>query len=126
MTILIDPFPDDGFEASTTGGFTGAAGLAAGGAAFAVPGWAVTTALPLPTTGFADEDCATTGRLLLGVGFKTELTPMVRACVEEASLVAFSRICFCFSSSLARIGTKSSGMGLFSCTLSQYFKSTSY
>jgi hypothetical protein len=38
----------------------------------------------------------------------------VRACVELASLVALSRICFCFSSSLARIGTKSSGIGLLS------------
>jgi hypothetical protein len=40
--------------------------------------------------------------------------PMLRACEDEASLLALSRMAFCFSSSLARIGTKSSGIGLLS------------
>lgn len=40
--------------------------------------------------------------------------PMLRACVDAASLLAFSRIARCFSSSLAKIGTKSSGIGLLS------------
>ena len=40
--------------------------------------------------------------------------PMARACADSASFVDFSRICCCFSSSLARIMTRSSGMGLFS------------
>jgi hypothetical protein len=42
------------------------------------------------------------------------LMPIERATVEEASREAFSRICFCFSSSFARITTRSSGIGLFS------------
>ena len=43
-----------------------------------------------------------------------ETTPITRALEDVASLVDFSRICRCFSSSLARIETKSSGIGLFS------------
>lgn len=38
-----------------------------------------------------------------------------RACVSAASCADFSLICFCFSSSLARMSTRSSGMGLLSC-----------
>jgi len=73
--ILIDPFPpfalsDDGF--AVTGAFAGesvalgtpdaaAGALRASGAALAVAG------------------CGTTGRIALGVGFRTELTPIVRA-----------------------------------------------
>jgi hypothetical protein len=49
----------------------------------------------------------------LGEALRVAVTPMARAVVEAASTEAFSRICRCFSSSLARIGTKSSGMGLF-------------
>ena len=49
----------------------------------------------------------------LGVAVVVE-GPMFRACVEEASLVAFSRIARCLSSSLAKMGNKSSGMGLLS------------
>lgn len=41
--------------------------------------------------------------------------PMLRACDDAASLLALSRIARCFSSSFARMGTKSSGMGLLSC-----------
>jgi hypothetical protein len=41
--------------------------------------------------------------------------PMLRACADEASLLALSRMARCFSSSLARIGTRSSGIGLLSC-----------
>jgi len=109
MTMLIDGFPGfavsvDGFEAAgglTGAGMTlvaadGAAALRPSGPALAILGW------------------ATTGRVALGVGLRMELVPIVRACVEVASLEAFSRICFCFSSSFARIGTKSSGMGLLS------------
>jgi hypothetical protein len=39
---------------------------------------------------------------------------IARAPEEEASSADFSLICFCFSSSLASIGTRSSGMGLLS------------
>lgn len=39
---------------------------------------------------------------------------MLRAWVEVASFDDFSRIARCFSSSLARMGTRSSGMGLLS------------
>ena len=51
--------------------------------------------------------------------------PICRACVELASFVDFSRICFCLSSSLANIVTKSSGIGLLSyCGIeSQYVSS---
>ena len=40
---------------------------------------------------------------------------MARAFSETASDLAFSRICSCFSSSLVKIGTRSSGMGFLSC-----------
>lgn len=39
---------------------------------------------------------------------------IARACEDSASFVDFSLIWRCFSSSLARIGTRSSGMGLLS------------
>lgn len=40
--------------------------------------------------------------------------PMALASLDSASFLAFSLIAFCFSSSLARIGTRSSGIGLLS------------
>ena len=39
---------------------------------------------------------------------------IARACEDSASFVDFSLIWRCFSSSLARMGTRSSGMGLLS------------
>lgn len=57
-------------------------------------------------------------REVLGDGLSVLTAPMVRAVVEAASSVAFSRICRCLSSSLAKIGTRSSGMGLLSYTMS--------
>lgn len=39
--------------------------------------------------------------------------PIERAWEDAASCVDFSTICFCLASSLARMGTRSSGMGLF-------------
>ena len=42
-------------------------------------------------------------------------TPIARAWCDSASLTDFSLILRCFSSSLARIGTRSSGIGLLSC-----------
>ena len=54
-----------------------------------------------------------TGGLVAGVALSAAVAPMERACVEAASLVDFSIIARCFSSSLARIFTRSSGMGLF-------------
>jgi hypothetical protein len=93
---------------------------------------AVTGALLLTTEGlltsFEDElvpdtlpevDVATllevagTGGLAAGVALSAAVAPMERACAEAASLVDFSMIARCFSSSLARIFTRSSGMGLF-------------
>ena len=41
--------------------------------------------------------------------------PMARAWENAASLLAFSLIACCFPSSFARIGMRSSGIGLFSC-----------
>ena len=41
--------------------------------------------------------------------------PMARAFSETASDLVFSRICFCFSSSFVKIGTRSSGIGFLSC-----------
>lgn len=41
--------------------------------------------------------------------------PIARALSETASDFVFSRICFCFSSSLVSMGTRSSGMGFLSC-----------
>ena len=40
---------------------------------------------------------------------------MARAFSETASDLVFSRICFCFSSSLVKMGTRSSGIGFLSC-----------
>lgn len=40
---------------------------------------------------------------------------MERVAVAAASALAFSTMAFCFPSSFARIGTRSSGMGLLSC-----------
>lgn len=41
--------------------------------------------------------------------------PIARAFSETASVFVFSRICFCFSSSLVSMETRSSGMGFLSC-----------
>lgn len=55
---------------------------------------------------------ATDGRALLVV---VELPTVEEALAEaSASALAFSNMAFCFSSSLARIGMRSSGMGLLS------------
>ena len=42
--------------------------------------------------------------------------PMARAVSETESDLVFSLICFCFSSSFVKIGTRSSGMGFFNCS----------
>ena len=111
INILIDPFPPFAISDDV---FAEAGAFAVAGIAFVTPDVAAGTLRP-SGPGLAVAGCATTGRVALGVGLRTELTPIVRACVELASLLALSRICFCFSSSLAKIGTKSSGMGLLSC-----------
>ena len=56
---------------------------------------------------------ATNGR----VPFTAEELPTAKEAFVEASTsaLAFSNMAFCFSSSLARIGMRSSGMGLLSC-----------
>jgi hypothetical protein len=51
--------------------------------------------------------------LTAGVALSAAVTPIERACVDAASLADFSMMARCFSSSLARIFTRSSGMGLF-------------
>lgn len=51
---------------------------------------------------------------LFGVEERTECAPIALAVVDAASLEVFSRISFCFCSSFARMGTRSSGIGLFS------------
>lgn len=53
------------------------------------------------------------GGLAAGVALSAAVAPIARACVDEASLVDFSMMARCLSSSLARILTRSSGMGLF-------------
>jgi hypothetical protein len=58
-------------------------------------------------------EVAGTGELVAGVALSAAVAPMARACAEAASFVDFSTIARCFSSSLARIFTRSPGMGLF-------------
>jgi hypothetical protein len=58
-------------------------------------------------------EVAGTGELVAGVALSAAVAPMERACAEVASLEDFSMIARCFSSSLARIFTRSSGIGLF-------------
>lgn len=53
------------------------------------------------------------GGLAAGVALSAAVAPIARACVEVASLLDFSMMARCFSSSLARMLTRSSGMGLF-------------
>lgn len=53
------------------------------------------------------------GGLAAGVALSAAVAPIARACVDEASFVDFSMMARCLSSSLARILTRSSGMGLF-------------
>jgi threonine dehydratase len=53
------------------------------------------------------------GGVTAGVALSAAVAPIARACVDEASLVDFSMMARCLSSSLARILTRSSGMGLF-------------
>jgi hypothetical protein len=53
------------------------------------------------------------GGLAAGVALSAAVAPIARACADPASLVDFSMIARCFSSSLARILTRSSGIGLF-------------
>jgi hypothetical protein len=69
--------------------------------------------------GFALAGFAATGVSLATDGrtpFTAEELPTAKGALEEASAsaLAFSNIAFCFSSSLARIGMRSSGMGLLS------------
>ena len=52
--------------------------------------------------------------------------PMTLACAEAASLEAFSLIAFCLSSSLAKIGTRSSGIGLLSCGACEHVRNFGY
>src|SRR6266699_5485297 len=49
--------------------------------------------------------------LAAGVALSAAVAPIARACAEPASLVDFSIIARCLSSSLASILTRSSGMG---------------
>lgn len=53
------------------------------------------------------------GGLAAGVALSAAVAPIARACADPASLIDFSLMARCFSSSLARICTRSSGMGLF-------------
>ena len=94
--ILFDPsFPAAGFAvlaalpAAAAGGFADAGGLAG--------------AAGDPSARDAEGDTVRVAEVLIA-----------RACEDSASFVDFSLIWRCFSSSLARIGTKSSGMGLLS------------
>jgi hypothetical protein len=62
---------------------------------------------------FEDDNCKLRGTALEATAAFSEEEPMARASAQAASFVDFSRICFCLSSSLARMETKSSGIGLF-------------
>lgn len=53
------------------------------------------------------------GGIAAGVALSAAVAPIARACVDAASLVDFSMMARCLSWSLARILTRSSGMGLF-------------
>jgi len=105
MTMLIPAFPFD-FPSFTATGF-GATVVPAGCVPF-------TATVPCFTRAAAIAGLAPCGmRDTLGEDVMP-VTPMERACVDAASWEDFSRISFCFSSSLARIETRSSGIGLFS------------
>jgi len=81
--------------------------------AFTAAGWAA-GGLADPGTLLAIPPGA---RLTTGEVPAVAAVPMARACEDSASLVDFSRICLCFSSSFARMGTRSSGIGLLSLKL---------
>lgn len=53
------------------------------------------------------------GLITVGVPLSAAVAPMARACADVASLADFSMMARCFSSFLAIIFTRSSGMGLF-------------
>jgi hypothetical protein len=69
----------------------------------------------LDESGLSFASCWEGSRAALGAALVAADVLILRAPTDEASLLALSRICFCFSSSFARIGTKSSGIGLLSC-----------
>jgi hypothetical protein len=105
MTILILPFLDvvaEGVLVTTTEGLL----------------TSFEEVAPVPET-LPEVDGATllavvgVGGLAAGVALSAAVAPIARACVDAASFVDFSMIARCFSSSLARIFTRSSGMGLF-------------
>ena len=75
-----------------------------------------------PTTALVDKACVaglrTASGTLAGIPRDADVglvAPIARALVEDASRSDLSFIAFCFSLSFARIGTKSSGIGLLSC-----------
>jgi len=98
----------------TVGFLTSSAGFVVRGLEVEVEAPAMGAFVTVGTTGLARAAATLTDvgaiREALGEGLRTVVTPMARAFEEEASCDAFSRICRCLSSSLARIGTKSSGM----------------
>lgn len=116
MTMLIPGLP----VAATRGGGAAAAGAAGFAAAPFAGGAAAVLALAVGALGFRPGSgeilAASAGppRGAPGAVDGEEEAPMFRAWAEVASFVDFSLIARCFSSSLARIGTRSSGMGLFS------------
>lgn len=81
--------PPAAFPAAAIGGFADAGGLAG--------------AAGDPSARDAEGETVRVAEVLIA-----------RACEDSASFVDFSLIWRCFSSSLARIGTRSSGMGLLS------------
>ena len=89
-------------------GIAGAVGAAARGFAEAAGG----AGLRVTSGETLAEACGI--RDALDEVFKDPGSPIARAVKEDASREALSRICCCLPSSLARMGTRSSGMGLFS------------
>lgn len=71
--------------------------------------------------GFAAAGAAAAGARPVGAAFGIGrvpaaggiVLPIDRALLFSASLTDFSRIAFCLSSSFARMGTRSAGIGLF-------------
>jgi hypothetical protein len=62
---------------------------------------------------FEADNCTLRGTAREAAAVFSDEVPMARASADAASLVDLSLICFCLTSSFARMVTRSSGIGLF-------------
>lgn len=83
----------------------------------APPGWGEPATVGLAVEGAVGKCAAVADEFRAGgVAAVSALLLIERAEADSASLEDLSLICFCFSSSLASMVTRSSGIGLLSCT----------